>query len=257
MDKFCKAHYMLLVFIICNWTIKNRIKFNQIHQCQYQPTINEYRILKDHLKSRLITSLTATTQRTHTLFWGEPGKLHFIWLENTSSGHFLSRISLSIHPPSLLSFHFTPSLGSIALWSPFHPSMILVLMWRGQTWPNLEGILIKQGDRLLGISFVYPAEQTSAEVKSKRQSKDQCEIQRKAFYQAASITDVCHWVILHTYLIESQFNHLLKVIRIPPQQPGVFKLIIKIVGCSCKCCHVWLLMFFDVLLLLFVQSKFP
>lgn len=144
-----------------------------------------------------------------------PGRLHSVYLENSSLSHFFTFVFFSVFVTHAPFFYFMPSQsrtgqGSIALRSPpptFHDSRIDVT-W--VSWQDSVGALIKVADRLLAISFVYLAEQASAEIESRKASEDQCQIQSKAFYHSASITGVCRWVILHTYLIESQFNHLLQ-----------------------------------------------
>lgn len=187
--------------------------------------MNEFWILKDQLQSRFSPKITATTQRTLTLFKGnQAGCTLFVWRIL-----HLATFCLSVFippPPPVFPLHALTWQYCTSVTPPtFHDSRIDVTR---VSRPDLEGTLIKQCDRLLAISFVYPAEQTSAEVESRKQSEDQCQIQSKAFYHAASITGVCHWVILHTYLIESQFCHLLKVIAMPLEQPWVCTLLVKI-----------------------------
>lgn len=127
----------------------------------------------------------------------------------------LSLLSLSSRPSIPPVFPLHALSGQCCTWFtlPTPHDSLIEITW--VSWPDLAVTLIKQGDRLLAISSVYPAEQTPAEVESRKQSEDQCRIWSKAFYHAASISGVCHRVILHTCLIESQFNHLLKVITIP------------------------------------------
>lgn len=135
---------------------------------------------------------------------------------------FDSRLSVSV-PPSPLSTSW-PLWAVFHFQSPLQPFMILVSTWRGYLGQTWRGHWL-DSDRLLAISFVYPSEQTCAAVKSRKHSEDQCQIQSKAFfYHIASITGDCQWVTPHTYLIESQFNHLLKVITIPLQKPLVCEL---------------------------------
>lgn len=103
--------------------------------------------------------VTLTTQRTSNLLEGD--HVSHTCLENSSSSHFLFLLSLSNHPYLTLTFHFMPSeqnCTSVAR-TTFCDSYIDV-MWA--SWPDSPGTLIIQGDRLLAISFVYPAEQTKA-----------------------------------------------------------------------------------------------
>lgn len=133
-----------------------------------------------------------------------------------------------LHPDTFclsVSFHLMLSLSSRSTLRVSHIDVTWV------SWQDSEWTLIKRGDRLLAAAFVYPAVQTTAEVRCRKQRGDQCQIQSEAFYHTASITGDCYWVILQSYLIESQSNHLLKVITIPLRQPGVCELWVRIFNC--------------------------
>lgn len=96
-------------------------------------------------------------------------KLHLICFENIPSSFFSQHSSTLSFPPP----HFIHTLSghhaSLVKAPNFHDSCI-GLMW--VSWPDLQGALIKEGDRLLAISFVYSSEQSSAKVERRKQSTD-------------------------------------------------------------------------------------
>lgn len=87
--------------------------------------------------------------------------------------------------------------------SGIHPCCIDT-MWA--TWPDLQGALIKAGDRLFAVSFVNTGGQTSS------RSEDQCQMESWAVISRG----INHWrlLVLNTshFLTESQFKLLLKFI---------------------------------------------
>lgn len=67
------------------------------------------------------------------------------------------------------------------------------------------------GDKLLAILFVYPDERVSAEVESRKQSEDQCQVQSESCFFFIS-PHQSRGSAREPSLIEFQFNHFLKVI---------------------------------------------
>lgn len=118
--------------------------------------MNEYWILK-RLKLRFSPKITAATQRTLTLFEGNQATCtSFVWIILHPATFRLSRLPSSLSP--VVPLHIRPLSGRRRTRvAPLRPSAILVLMWRGYLGQTWRGTLIRQGDRLLAVSFVYPS----------------------------------------------------------------------------------------------------
>lgn len=151
--------------------------------------MNEYWIFKAlkavilGLKWRFCPKITATAHRTLTLKETRQVALH---LSGEVFNQPLVPLSyLSVFLPPFFPLH-APSWQYYTSVDPptFHDYPIDVTQ---VSWPDSEGTLIKLGDRLLAISFVYPAEQTSAEVVSRMQSDDQCQIQSGSLFLSSRI----------------------------------------------------------------------
>lgn len=172
--------------MLCSWII-------EIDVWLVQANIQLYHI-KDKPKIGCIPQRTASTQRTHLLLEGD----------DASSSPMLSLLS-----------HNRPFLP---LFFPLH-----ALSWQPCTsvtpstfcyWCD-AGILarlggkhrFKCGDRLLAISFVFPAEQTSAEVERKINVRFRERLFITAHQSQPTLSQP-------SYLMESQSNRLLKVITI-------------------------------------------
>lgn len=155
--------------------------------------MNEYWIFKTlkavilGLKWRFSPKITATSHRTLTLKETRQVALHLSGDVFNQPLVPLSYLSVFLPPclPPFFPLH-APSWQYYTSVDPptFHDYPIDVTQ---VSWPDSEGTLIKLGDRLLAISFVYPAEQTSAEVVSRMQSDDQCQIQSGSLFLSSRI----------------------------------------------------------------------
>lgn len=179
--------------MLCSWII-------EIDVWLVHANIQLYHI-KDKPKIGFIPQRTATIQRTHLLLEGDD-TLHFSG-EHFIKPHFVALVSQSPLPASLLPTS-CPLLAALHFGHPFN---LLLLMWLG-ILARLGGKhWFKRGDRLLAISFVFPAEQTSAEVERKINVR----FRERLFITAhQSQPTRSH----PSYLMESQSNRLLKVITI-------------------------------------------
>lgn len=147
-----------------NWIIKNQLLTNlvSISSPKYDRLLNKK---KDSWKVNLVLKLKLLPK--WLWFKRDQVALDLFW--EYSIQLFLSAF---IHP-LLFSPHFIHTLSghhaSLVKAPNFHDSCI-GLMW--VSWPDLQGALIKEGDRLLAISFVYSSEQSSAKVERRKQSTD-------------------------------------------------------------------------------------